>query len=389
MQTAAQHRLSLTKLLQASTHNASAALRTAGLQHLPVVWLSGSKCLKECRTAARSQHSSNLAASTKHGNTLKLPVSSRRVQASNLLRRRPNMQQLTPWQREPPVPSARRLNMTGWGGRRVSAIDADSQRLGRNHPFTKTAARKETAFPPARRIFNAGRAVSLCCMMPDDSHSALPAADDACARRVTPTPFHQQPSRDDILPFQTAKGGGSSFAQAHNLTWQIQPSVLHQPASLAGRLHEGFHQVGGSVALVVSACQQHLPGTVLKDGVRQSHGGTRQLWQPSWQGQQQQGEREDRGSAQEACTDAALQQRSRSDVKQLCMRTCSSQMRLCAACEDMSTCSLPALLVSTRVQSSSDKTTEPADGDLRTLRKLPTCTWKTPTPTMHWQAACV
>jgi hypothetical protein len=122
------------------------------------------------------------------------------VQASNLLRRRPNMQQPTQWQREPRVPSARRHNMTGWGGRRESAIDADSQRLGRNHPFTKTATGKKTAFPPARRLLNAGRAVSLRCMMPDNSHSALPAADDACARRV-PQPPSTTSSRYEMTSF--------------------------------------------------------------------------------------------------------------------------------------------------------------------------------------------
>lgn len=93
-----------------------------------------------------------------------------------------------------------------------------------------------------------------------------------------------------------------------------QGAVSYLPGQAAvsrSRLHECLHQVCGSVALVVRASQQHLPGTILQDGVRQSHGGTRQLWQPAGEQQQQQ---QQRGT--NACAEVALQQRGTGGVKQ-------------------------------------------------------------------------
>lgn len=52
------------------------------------------------------------------------------------------------------------------------------------------------------------------------------------------------------------------------------------PSASSSRPHEGLHQVCGSVALGISACQQHLPRTILQDVVRQCDGGPRQLKQP-------------------------------------------------------------------------------------------------------------
>lgn len=77
-------------------------------------------------------------------------------------------------------------------------------------------------------------------------------------------------------------------------------------ACSSSRPHECLHQIGGSVALGVRASQQHLPGAILQDVVRQGDGGTRQLCgarQPQrvWRQQEQQQTRTKAQSKEAAC----------------------------------------------------------------------------------------
>lgn len=77
-------------------------------------------------------------------------------------------------------------------------------------------------------------------------------------------------------------------------------------ACSSSRPHECLHQIGGSVALDIRASQQHLPGAILQDVVRQGDGGARQLCgarQPQrvWRQQEQEQTRTKAQSIEAAC----------------------------------------------------------------------------------------